>query len=74
MPALSTVLARCSSSLLRLIGSPAAAGVVLELSSLIAMVVYALLAWALERIVWVIFYRPSGAVTGVTQTTTQESQ
>ena len=55
-----------------LIGSPAAAGVVLELSSLIAMVVYALLAWALERIVWVIFYRPSGAVTGVTQTTTQE--
>jgi hypothetical protein len=55
-----------------LIGSPAAAGVVLELSSLIAMGVYALLAWALERIVWVIFYRPRGEVVGLTQTTTQE--
>lgn len=55
-----------------LIGSPAAAGVVLEISSLIAMGVYALLAWALERIVWVIFYRPRGTVVGLTQTTTQE--
>ena len=55
-----------------LVGSPAAAGVTLELSSLIAMGVYALLAWALERIIWVIFYRPRGDVVGLTQTTTQE--
>lgn len=55
-----------------LVASPAAAGVELELSSLIAMGVYALLAWALERLVWVIFYRPSGHVVGVTQTTTNE--
>jgi hypothetical protein len=55
-----------------LVGTPAAGGVVLELSSIIAMLVYALLAWGLERIVWVIFYRPRGSVVGVTQTTTRE--
>ena len=53
-----------------LVGDPAASGMVLELSSLIAMVVYALLAWAFERIVWLIFHRPRGSVVGVTQTTT----
>ena len=52
-----------------LIGTPAAGGMVLEISSMIAMVVYALVAWALERIIWVIFYRPRG---GVTQTTTTQ--
>ena len=55
-----------------LVGTPAANGMVLELSSLIAMVVYALLAWAFERIVWLIFYRQPGSVVGVTQTTTSE--
>lgn len=55
-----------------LVGTPAAGGMVLELSSIIAMLVYALLAWGLERIVWVIFYRPRGSVVGVTQTTTRE--
>lgn len=44
-----------------LVGAPAAGGMVLELSSIIAMLVYALLAWGLERIVWVSFYRPRGA-------------
>ena len=47
-------------------------GMVLEISSVIAMVVYALIAWALERIIWVIFYRPRGPVVGVTQTTTTD--
>ena len=56
-----------------LVGTPAAGGVVLELSSIIAMLVYALLAWGLERIVWVIFYRPRGSAVGITQTTTSES-
>ncbi len=41
-----------------LTSTPAAGGMVLEISSMIAMVVYALIAWALERIIWVIFYRP----------------
>ena len=43
-----------------LVGTPAAGGVVLELSSIIAMIVYALLAWGIERMVWVLFYRPRG--------------
>jgi len=48
--------------------TPAAAGMVLEVSTVIAMVVYALLGWLLERIVWVIFYRPYAAV-AVSKTT-----
>lgn len=45
-----------------LAGAPAAGGMVLEVSTILAMIVYALLAWALERIVYVLFYRPRGAV------------
>lgn len=41
-----------------LVGTPAAGGMVLEVSSIIAMLVYALLAWGIDRIIWVIFYRP----------------
>jgi len=41
-----------------LIGAPAVGGMVLEVSSIIAMIVYLLIAWALERIVYVLFYRP----------------
>ena len=55
-----------------LTGTPAAGGMLLEISSVIAMVVYALIGWALERIIWVIFYRPRGPVVGVTQTTTTD--
>ncbi|MFZ0546186.1 MAG: hypothetical protein WAM60_12145 [Candidatus Promineifilaceae bacterium] len=55
-----------------LIGSPASGGFVLELSSFIAIVVYALLAWAFERLVWLIFYRPREAGVNVTQTKTSE--
>ena len=51
-----------------LTGAPAAGGMVLEISSLIAMVVYLLLAWALERVVYLLFYRPRGPVS-VRQTT-----
>jgi hypothetical protein len=55
-----------------LTGTPASGGMVLEVSTLIAMVVYALLGWVLERIVWVIFYRPrTGAVNTQTTTTDQ---
>ena len=45
-----------------LMGAPASGGMVLEISSIIAMIVYLLIAWALERIVYVFFYRPRGPV------------
>ena len=38
--------------------TPSANGAVLEISSLIAMFVYALLAWALVQFVWIVFDRP----------------
>jgi Zn-dependent protease with chaperone function len=52
--------------------TPSAGGMVLELSSLFAMVIYALIAWAVERTMWLLFYRPRGPVVGTTQTTTSE--
>ncbi len=55
-----------------LIGAPAAGGMVLEISSFIAAVVYALIFWAIERVVWVIFYRPREAPVAVTQRTSSE--
>jgi hypothetical protein len=54
-----------------LTATPAAGGMVLEIHTLIAMVVYALAAWALERIVWVLFYRPRESRV-VTEATTTE--
>ena len=54
-----------------LTGAPAADGMVLEISSIIAMIVYLLIAWALERIVYVFFYRPRGPVS-VRQTVVAE--
>jgi hypothetical protein len=55
-----------------MIATPTAGRMVLELSSLFAMLIYALIAWAVERIVWLLFYRPRGPVVGTTQTTTSE--
>ena len=52
--------------------TPSAGGMVLELSSFFAMLIYALIAWAIERTVWLVFYRPRGPVVGTTQTTTSE--
>ena len=52
--------------------TPSAGSMVLELSSLFAMLVYALIAWAVERTVWLLFYRPRGPVVDTTQTTTSE--
>jgi uncharacterized protein YggT (Ycf19 family) len=51
-----------------LTGAPAAGGMVLEISSIIAMIVYLLIAWGLARILYVLFYRPRGPVS-VRQTT-----
>lgn len=55
-----------------LIASPTAGTMVLEISSLFAMLIYALIAWAVERIVWLAFYRPRGPLVAVTETTTHE--
>ena len=55
-----------------LIGTPAVGNMVLELSSFIAMLVYGLVGWAVERLVWVVFYRPRGPSVGITQTTTRD--
>ena len=55
-----------------LIGSPTVAGFVLEVSSMFAMLIYALIAWVVERTVWLIFYRPRGPMVGVTETTTSQ--
>ena len=52
--------------------TPAAGSMVLELSSLFAMLIYALIAWAVERIIWLLLYRPRGPVVGTTQTTSSE--
>ncbi len=37
-------------------------GAVLEVSSIIAMLIYLLIGWAIERFVYVLFYRPRGPV------------
>lgn len=70
-----------------LTGAPAANGMVLEVSTLIAMIIYALIGWVLVRIVYVVFYRPRGPVStrqtvvadhtpvqGVSQTRTTTTQ
>jgi len=57
-----------------LISSPTVGNMVLELSSMFAMLIYALIAWAAERVVWLIFYRPHEPVVGTTQTTTSEQR
>lgn len=46
-----------------LAGAPSAGNIVFEVSTLIAMAVYLLVAWALLRITFVIFYRQHGPVT-----------
>ena len=70
-----------------LTGAPTSGGMVLEISSLIAMFVYFLIAWAIVKVVTVVFYAPRGTVsvkqtsvadhstlipTGVQQTTVTE--
>ena len=54
--------------------TPSAGGMVLELSSFFAMGIYALIAWAVERVVWLAFYRPRGTVVAVTETIVSENR
>jgi uncharacterized protein YggT (Ycf19 family) len=55
-----------------LTSTPSAGGMVLELSSILAMIIYALVAWVIVKMINVIFYRPRGPVEAVTQTTSSE--
>src|SRR5215211_7071707 len=41
-----------------MIASPSSGSAVLELSSVFAMLAYALIAWVVGRTVWLLFYRP----------------
>lgn len=56
-----------------LVASPTMGSMVLELSSMFAILIYGLIAWAVERTVWLIFYRPRGSVVAVTETSASES-
>lgn len=47
--------------------SPSAGMAVMELSSVIALVAYALLGWAADRIVWLFLYRPRETAAGGAQ-------
>ena len=55
-----------------LINSPTAGNLVLEISSLFAILIYGLIAWGVAKAIWLIFYRPRGPVVDVTETTTSE--
>jgi len=41
-----------------LLPTPSAGGAVLEISSIVAMLVYALVAWGIVRAIWIIFEQP----------------
>lgn len=55
-----------------LTSSLSAGGIVLEISTFFAMLIYALIGWAVERLVWILLYRPSGSTVEVTKTRSQE--
>ena len=52
--------------------TPTAGGMVLEISSFFAMAVYGLVFWGIERLVWVIFYRPREAAVSTTEQSSSE--
>lgn len=56
-----------------LVASPVFGNMVLELSSMFAMLIYGLIAWAVERVIWLIFYRPRAPMVAVTETSTSEN-
>lgn len=55
-----------------LTSTPVSGAMVLELSSIIAMFFYVLLAWGLVKLVEVIFYRPRAALVNVTESSSSE--
>ncbi len=57
-----------------LVASPSMGSMILELSSMFAILIYGLIAWAVERTVWLIFYRPRRNMVSVTETSTSDSR
>jgi putative Mn2+ efflux pump MntP len=55
------------------IGAQTAGSIIRELSTMLAILVYAVIvAWAVERIVWLIFYRTRRSVASIPETTTSQ--
>ncbi len=54
--------------------TPSTDGVVLEIYTLIAMLIYALIGWAIVRIVWLILYRPGRSSIDVSRTEERTDQ
>lgn len=52
--------------------TPSAGGMVLEISTIFAMFIFALIGWAIERVIWLLFYRPRNKVLEVTEERSQE--
>jgi hypothetical protein len=55
-----------------LIGSPTSGSIVLVLSSMFSVLFFGLIAWVVERTVWLIFFRTHGLLVSTTQTTAIE--
>jgi len=53
--------------------TPAADGMVLEISTLFAMLIYGLIGWAIERLIWLVLYRPRGPIVEITHTENREN-
>ncbi len=57
-----------------LTATPAAGGIVLEISTLFAMLIYGLLGWAIDRLLWLLIYKPHGPTVEVTETRSHEEE
>ena len=57
-----------------LFGNPQAGGSVLELHSIVALVVYALLAWLLAKLAWLVFGETRSAVTTASSSSSVETR
>jgi hypothetical protein len=48
-----------------LTATPSSGGIVVEIPTLVAIIVYALLAWVIVKLIWLLLYRPSARATSV---------
>jgi hypothetical protein len=56
-----------------LVPSPTFNNMILELSSMFAMLIYGLMAWGVERVIWLLLYRPRRPLVAITETSSSES-
>ncbi len=52
--------------------TPAEGDMALEISTLFAMLIYGLIGWGFERLIWLIFYHPRGSIVDVTETKSRQ--